>query len=51
MNAEGSFSDIEAIYDWWDNPDRSLCDYDNWLDSCMATEPTTWGKIKAEFGE
>ena len=48
MLAEGTFSDISTIFDWWDNAQYSLVDYSGFL-APVAAAPQTWGKMKAAF--
>ena len=49
MGAEGLFSDIESIYDWWDENSRSLVDYSGYEGGGTAVKHTSWGDIKSMF--
>jgi hypothetical protein len=48
MLAEGTFSDIQAIYDWWDNSQLSLVDYEG-FEAPVSLAPKSWGSIKAGY--
>jgi hypothetical protein len=47
MTAEGTFADIEAIYDFWDDSNWSLVDYSGFM--VTAVERRSWASIKASY--
>lgn len=52
MQTEGTFSNIERIYDWWDNSDLSLVDYEGFIvptSTGESVKPASWGAIKASY--
>lgn len=53
MIAEGTFSDIEAIYDFWDASSASLVSYDGFASGPVSVEPTvvsrSWARVKAAY--
>ena len=49
MQAEGTFSDIGTIYDWWDNTGVSLVDYSGFQGGSAAVQHASWGAIKQQF--
>jgi hypothetical protein len=54
MVAEGTFSDIEAIFDWWDDSSKSLVDYQGFINPTSAgssMETASWASVKARYRE
>jgi hypothetical protein len=50
MIAEGTFSDIESIFDFWDDSDRSLVNYEGFTVPVSITSSySSWGRIKAQY--
>jgi hypothetical protein len=53
MQAEGTFSNIEKIYDWWDDSSRSLVDYEGFIVPTSVPEgdvkPASWADIKSLY--
>ena len=54
MIDEGTFADITSIYDWWDNPSKSLVDYSGFAGGPTtvpqgSVEITSWGGVKELF--
>ena len=51
---EGTFSDIEAIFDWWDNNTKSLVDYEGFINPTSAesfVETASWASVKSRYRE
>jgi hypothetical protein len=48
MIAEGTFSDIESIYDFWDDSSKSLVNYEGFQAPVSVTS-SSWGKVKAQY--
>gem|GEM_PF-7026072 len=53
MVAEGTFSNIEKIHDWWDDGSKSLVDFEGFIVPTSAPEGSvkaaSWGEIKASY--
>jgi hypothetical protein len=53
MLDEGTFSDIEAIFDWWDDNSKSLVDYEGFITGPVSVEKAldsdSWARIKARY--
>ena len=48
MIAEGTFSNVKAIFDWWDDSNKSLVDYEGFV-APISVEPERWAAIKARY--
>jgi hypothetical protein len=53
MQAEGTFSDIEAIFDWWDDSSKSLVDFEGFIvpptSAGSSVETASWASVKARY--
>jgi hypothetical protein len=50
MTAEGIFSDIQAIYDWWDDHTYAVVEYEGFVAPVSVGDRlASWGAIKASY--